>query len=183
MHRNSLSRLVLPFTLALGLVAVSPLSFAQPTGPDEGDRAGRGFMHEDGGPGFGKGPEHMARHTERLLDSVKATPEQRSQVKALLQAAMSDMKDQREAGKALRQRDAELFSAPNVDARAVETLRQQKLAQMDQASKRMMQLRLDVARVLTPEQRKQLAERRSAREQMMERHMRERRALEGMPSR
>lgn len=183
MNRRTLPRLVLPLTLALGLVAVAPLGLAQPTGPDAGERAGRDFMHEGGGPGFGKGPEHMARHAERLLDSVKATPEQRSQVKALVQAAMSDMKAQRESGKALRQRDAELFSAPNVDARAVEALRQQKLAQMDQASKRMMQLRLDVARVLTPEQRKQLTERRSAREQMMERHMHERRALEGAPGR
>jgi Spy/CpxP family protein refolding chaperone len=43
----------------------------------------------------------------------------------------------------------------------------------------MMQAMLDVSRVLTPEQRKQLAERMQQRRSMMERHMNERRALDG----
>ena len=38
---------------------------------------------------------------------------------------------------------------------------------------------LDASAVLTPEQRKQLAERMQQRREMMERHMRERRALDG----
>ena len=42
----------------------------------------------------------------------------------------------------------------------------------------MMQAMLEVSRVLTPEQRAQLAERMKQRREMMERHRRERRALE-----
>ena len=67
-------------------------------------------------------------------------------------------------------------------ARAVEQVRQKMLAQHDQASKRRMQAMVDAARVLTPEQRKQLAERMSQRRDMMERHQHERRALEAPKS-
>ena len=69
------------------------------------------------------------------------------------------MKAQREAGRALREQGLQLFTQPTVDATAAEALRQQMLAQHDQASKRMLQAMLDVAKVLTPEQRAQLAER------------------------
>jgi hypothetical protein len=51
-----------------------------------------------------------------------------------------------------------------------------------QASKRRLQAMVDAAKVLTPEQRKQLAERMSQRGDMMERHHRERRALEAPKS-
>jgi Spy/CpxP family protein refolding chaperone len=52
------------------------------------------------------------------------------------------------------------------------------LAQHDQASKRKMQVMLDVSRVLTPEQRKTLADRMAKRRAMMERHHSERQALD-----
>jgi Spy/CpxP family protein refolding chaperone len=72
-----------------------------------------------------------------------------------------------------------VFTAPTVDANAAEQLRQQMLAQHDQASKRMLQAMLDISRVLTPEQRQQLAQKMKQRHEMMERHMRERQQLEG----
>jgi Spy/CpxP family protein refolding chaperone len=71
-----------------------------------------------------------------------------------------------------------LFAQPTVDARAVETLRQQMLQQHDQSSRRWMQAMLDASAVLTPEQRKQLAERMQQRREMMQRHHQERRALD-----
>jgi periplasmic protein CpxP/Spy len=85
---------------------------------------------------------------------------------------------QREAGRKLHEQGQALWAQPTVDARAAETLRQQMLAQHDQASKRGMQLMLDVSRVLTPEQRKQIAERLQQRRSMMERHRGERESLE-----
>ena len=53
------------------------------------------------------------------------------------------------------------------------------MAQHDQASKRMLQAMLDISRVLTPEQRQQLAAKMKQRHEMMERHMKERRQVEG----
>lgn len=115
---------------------------------------------------------------DKMLDSVNATPEQRTQIQQIAAAAATDMKAQHEAGRALRAQVQQLFTQPTLDARAAEALRQQMLAQQDQASKRMMQTVLDVSRVLTLEQRQQLAERANQRMAMMERHRGERGALE-----
>jgi periplasmic protein CpxP/Spy len=114
----------------------------------------------------------------RLLDSVNATPEQRTQIKALADAAQRDLQAERSAGRQLREQAMTLFAQPTVDARAAEALRQQMLARQDAASKRMTQFMLDVSRVLTPEQRQRLTERMAKRHDMMERHQRERRQLE-----
>jgi Spy/CpxP family protein refolding chaperone len=122
----------------------------------------------------GGGMMGSPKMAERMLDGVNATPEQRTQIRQLMEAAKSDMQAQRESGRTLREQAARLFAEPNVDARAAETLRQQMLAQHDTASKRMTQLMLDVSRVLTPEQRKQMAERMAQRRTMMERHRQER---------
>ncbi|WP_428422895.1 Spy/CpxP family protein refolding chaperone [Methylibium sp.] len=121
-----------------------------------------------GAPGFGLGGS--PRQLDRMLDSVKATDAQRSQIKQIAQAAAADLKAQREAGKGLREQQARLFTQPTVDAQAVEALRQQMLAQHDQASRRITQAMLDASRVLTVEQRVQLAERMKARHDRMERH-------------
>lgn len=137
-------------------------------------------MH--GGPGMHGGgmmgsPERMGRMVDRMLDEVKATDAQRTQVRQIVQAAAADLKGQREAARELRQRAMQLFTQPTVDANAVEALRQQMLQQHDQASRRMTQAMLDVSRVLTPEQRAQLAERMKQRREMFERHRRERESL------
>jgi periplasmic protein CpxP/Spy len=130
-----------------------------------------------GGPGMGM--MMGGRGLERMLDSVNATADQRSQIKAIAERAMADLKAQRDAAKGTRDQFMTLFTQPTVDANAAEALRAQKMQQADQASRRMTQAMLEVSRVLTPEQRKQLAERMSQRRSMMERHMNERRALDG----
>jgi len=115
---------------------------------------------------------------ERLLDEVKATPDQRAQIKQLTEAARVDMAAQREAGRKLHEQDRALFVQPTVDARTAETLRQQKMALHEQASKRMLQLKLDISRVLSPEQRASLNERMKQRGELMQRHRQEREGLE-----
>ena len=51
----------------------------------------------------------------------------------------------------------QIFSAPTVDAAAAESVRQQLMAQHDAASRRTLQAMLDISRVLTSEQRAQIA--------------------------
>ena len=136
---------------------------------------GHGGGH--GGPGMGM--MMGGRGLERMLDGVNASAEQRTQIKAIADRAMADMKAQRETGKGTREQMMKLFAQPTVDANAVEALRAQKMQQHDQSSRRMTQAMLEVSRVLTPEQRKQLADRAAQRGSMMERHMNERRTLEG----
>ena len=133
------------------------------------------------GPSGGHGGHDMQgspRHMERLLDEVKATPEQRAQIKQITEAARADMAAQREAGRKLHEQDRALFAQPTVDARTAETLRQQKMAQHDGISKRMLQMKLDISRVLSPEQRALLAERMQKRGDMMQRHRQERGAAD-----
>lgn len=156
---------------------------------------GMGMMEADGGPGMhhrgmqGKrghgmdGAGMLGHYSERMLDLVKATPEQRAQIRKLTETARTEMQAQHESRRALHEQSRALFSQPNIDAAAAEALRQQLVAQHDQASKRMLQLRLDVAAVLTPEQRKLLAERQALRRSMVARHLSERRALEERPGR
>ena len=154
----------------LGSAALS--AWAQPGGHDgHGMRGGAGMM----------GMAMQGRMVERMLDSVNATAEQRAQVKQISERAAADMKARHESGRALREQGMKLFTQPVVDANAAEALRQQMMQQHDQASRRMMQAMLEVSRVLTPEQRKLLAERMAQRGEMMQRHMQERRAIEAAP--
>jgi periplasmic protein CpxP/Spy len=129
--------------------------------------------------GGGMGMMFGGRGLERMLDGVNASAEQRTQIKAIAERTMTDMKAQREAGKGTREQMIKLFAQPTVDANAVEALRAQMLQQHDQSSRRMTQAMIEVSRVLTPEQRKQLADRATQRGAMMERHMNERRTLDG----
>ena len=153
------------FVLALA-AGIAQTAIAQPHG-------GRGGHHA--GIGGGMGLMHPQR-MERVLDSVNASAEQRAQIKQIVQAAQADLRAQREAGRSLREQSMALFAQPTVDARAAETLRQQMLAQHDQASKRALQAMLEVSRVLTAEQRKALADRMAQRKAMHERHRAEREA-------
>ena len=143
-----------------------------------------------GGPG-GHGP--MAAHAtgdhwggggmfggmlSRMLDRVNATPEQRSQIQQILKTSADEMRTQREAGREMRDEAMKLFAQPTLDANAIEALRQKQLAQHDAASKRMTAAMLEIGRVLTPEQRKQMSEYMQQRRDMMQRHQRERRDID-----
>jgi Spy/CpxP family protein refolding chaperone len=139
-------------------------------------QAGPGGHGGAGGPGLAMA---SPRHLDRMLDSVNATAEQRTQIQQILGTAREELKGQREQARTLRQQSAALFAQPTVDARAAEALRAQMVAQHDAASKRMLQAMLDVSRVLTPEQRQKMAERMQQRRSMMERHRGERQQLEG----
>jgi Spy/CpxP family protein refolding chaperone len=167
-------RLLLGLLLAVtGTVAVSAWAQHGPGPHGPGPHGGGGF----GGPGlFMGGPERTGRAVDHLLDGLNATDAQRTQVKQIAQAAAADLKAQHEASRGLHEQALALFAAPVVDARAVEALRVQTVAQHDQASKRITQAMLDVSAVLTPEQRAKLADRAKKRaEQMRERMGREQR--------
>lgn len=123
----------------------------------------RGHEGGHGGPGgmmmFGGSPERIGRGVEHFLDGLNANDDQRAQIRQIAQAAATDLKAQHEAGRTLRERGMQLLAAPAIDANAAEVLRRQMLDQHDVSSKRMVQAVLDVANVLTPDQRAKLAER------------------------
>lgn len=157
--------------LAIAASLAQPVFAHGPMGAKMGDMGGMGA-----GPGM---PMMGGRHGARMLDSVGATAEQKTQLQQIMDSARNDIKPLREAAQGLRQQMQALFTQPTVDARAVEALRVQLQANREQASKRMTQAMLDASQVLTPEQRKQMSERMSQRRGMMERHRAERQSLDG----
>jgi len=164
--RTSLRMMMAGLVIALsGATALT--AFAAGEGPETHGH------HMHGGHAMGGGA-FMGRLSDRMLDSVNATPEQRTQIRQITEAAIADLKAQRESGRALRQRSMELFKQPTVDANAAEVLRQEMMAQHDASSKRMLQAMLEVSRVLSPEQRAQLADTMVQRREAMQRRWQER---------
>lgn len=169
--------------MAAGLVlaiAGSASLVASAATPDSGPphAMARHGMH--GGPmgGMGGMGGLGGRHFDRVLDAVNATPQQRAQIAQIMDAARNDLRGQRESGRALHEQMRQAFTQPSVDARSVEALRQQLMAQHDQASRRMAQAMLDASQVLSAEQRQKLGEQMAQRRSMMERHRAERESLE-----
>jgi len=155
-------------TLSLVLVSVFTVNvLAAPGGP--------------GGHEMGTGPL-LGGMLPRMLDRVNATAEQRAQIQQIIERNAADRQAQREAGREMRDQAMALFTQPTVDANAVEALRQRQMALADAASKRMTASMLEISRVLTPEQRTQIASDMQQRGEMMRRHYHERQALDAPKS-
>lgn len=146
---------VLALSATLGVAAWAHDGHGDRSGPHAGMGGHGGF-----GPGLFAGPtQRVERGVDRMLEGLNATEAQRTQIKQIATATAGDLKAQRESGRALHERNMQLFAAPVVDANAAEQVRQQLLAQHDQVSRRTLQAMLDMSRVLTPEQRATLAQR------------------------
>ena len=154
--------------LALAAVATVPVQ-AMPGGHGHGGYDGG--MHSAAGGMFGG-------MLGRMLDRVNATPQQRTQIEQILKANVDAMRAQRDSRIELRNEALKLFAQPTVDANALEALREKQMAQHIAASKRMTAAMLEISRVLTPEQRKQMTDYMQQRSDMMQRHQRERRGIE-----
>jgi Spy/CpxP family protein refolding chaperone len=147
---------------------------ARAAGPD----APLGMEHGGGMHGAMQSGMMPRGHVEQMLNEVQATPEQRAQIRQIEQTAAADIKTQAQAGRALHAQMQQLLSQPTLDPAAIEAQRLRLNAHHDEMSKRITQALLDGARVLTPEQRKLVAERGQQRRGLMERHRQERDALE-----
>lgn len=162
-----LKKIVLATSAALSLGMVGALGSAQAqttptTSPDK--TAPASGQHHHGGheragmhAGAPMGPM-SDRMTQRLLSRVKASPEQKAQIQKIMEAAHKDMQAQGRPHEELRQQALALMAAPQLDAAAAEKLRQSMLAEHDKHTKAMLNTLLEVGKVLTPEQRKLLAE-------------------------
>lgn len=133
-----------------------------------GGHGGPGHPHH-GGPGYGPAP--MAG---RMLDAVDASEAQRKQIRAIMDAAFTELKPQHDALRQLHQDSRQLFAAATLDTAAIEAKRQQMQAQHEAISKRMSRAMVDAAQVLSPEQRAKLAERMAKREARRAERMKDR---------
>ncbi len=109
-----------------------------------------------GAPGReGRGdPAAMAeRRVDQLIKLVSGTPEQKTKLLALAQAAMADIKPLREQLAGARKRGMQLLAAASIDRAAIDRLRSESVQLMDGISRRMSAHMMDAAEVLTPAQR------------------------------
>jgi len=118
-----------------------------------------------GGPGWQESadPAALQKRAEgmvrMMLADVNATPEQEQRIAKIMSDTMTAMRPVRQSHMAARRKMMDLLAQPAIDRQAVEALRAQELASAEQASRRMTQSMIEVAEVLTPEQRAKLAER------------------------
>jgi protein CpxP len=145
----------------IGAVIAGPVRGQGWGGPMHGWGPGH---HEMMGPGFG-GPDRMffpgriERGVERLGWITDASTEQKQKINAITQKAADDIFDLRNKHLEARKQVVGLLSAPTIDRPKLEALRADQMKLADAATKRVSDAVADVAEVLTPAQRADLANR------------------------
>jgi periplasmic protein CpxP/Spy len=145
-------RLVIGGAAALVLVA----------GTAAAARAWTVHHHWHGHGDWGAHPAMSADMVEKRLDFLlhiaDGTPEQQARLHGIVEAAFKDLDPIHQHLADTRLQIMGLLAAPQIDRAAAEQLRSARMADIDQASKRLTQALLDAADVLTPQQRKKLAD-------------------------
>ena len=146
-------RFMRPGLVALGvgalLAGLAGLAWASGVGP-------AAFGH-----GFCRG-SHMKEFAEfkahRMLKQVNATQAQEDQILAILDAELGKHQQMGGMRHELHQKLAAALTSDTVDRAALEAIRVEAIQHLDTGSKELVKAIGDIAEVLTPAQRKQLAE-------------------------
>jgi Spy/CpxP family protein refolding chaperone len=156
--RRPWRRIAIAVLIGSMAAGVGVKAFAHGGGPF-GSGFGRGGWHM--GPGGQTDPEAMKRRIDAsvrwMLADINATEAQQQRIADIVGATMKEMAPLREKHREARRTVMELLTQPNVDRAAIEAIRAQEIQSADAMSKRFVQSLADVADVLTPEQRAQLA--------------------------
>jgi Spy/CpxP family protein refolding chaperone len=94
-----------------------------------------------------------------MLTKVEVSDAQKAEVQAILEPLAIEMQPLRETFAANRESMMRLLLAPEIDRAAMETLRNEQVDQADIVSRTLVTTLADVADVLTPAQRSELASR------------------------
>jgi Spy/CpxP family protein refolding chaperone len=142
-------------TLIGGLAAGIGLKTLAHGGPGGGHRGG--FMSGPLDPAMVD--ERLDRMLRHVYAEIDATPEQKALLAPIVKQAAKDLLPLRDKLHDARRQAIALLAADSVDRDAIERLRAGQMALADQASQRITGALADIAAVLTPAQRKDLAER------------------------
>jgi Spy/CpxP family protein refolding chaperone len=149
----------------IGSLAAGAGAHALAHGGGFGSGFGQGGWHM--GPDGQTDPEAMKRRIDAsvrwMLADVNATEAQQTRIAGIVEATMKEMAPLREKHREARRAVMELLAQPTVDRGAIEAIRAQEIQSADAMSRRFVQSLVDVAEVLTPEQRAQLAEKMKSR--------------------
>jgi periplasmic protein CpxP/Spy len=138
--------------VALGLVAVlvgaAGVAWAAGVGPAIGQHFGHG----------GHGKDFIEFRIHRALKQVNATQAQEDQILAIADTLFERHKAMAPARQELHQRIAAALTGDTVDRAALEAIRVDAMSKAEDGSKALAKAIGDMAEVLTPAQRRQLAE-------------------------
>ena len=140
-------------SLATAVMLIASPAHAQHS-PDAMGTTEHGMQDHHGGRGDGM----MHRRMGHLLDKIGATPEQKQKIADIVKQQSGDMKANRERRMKAHSEFAAALAAPTIDKTTVERLRTEGIANHDAQSKKRVQMMLDIAAVLSPEQRVKMRE-------------------------
>lgn len=117
--------------------------------------------HINGDMGADHGGLHamVHAHLAHMLAAADATPEQKAKIHGILKSAFEQIAPLHQRLASTHRELHRILTAPTLDRAALEQLRAERLADVDQASRVLVQALADAADVLTPEQRARLAAR------------------------
>lgn len=103
--------------------------------------------------------ERFAKTTERALKKMDATEDQKARIKPIADDLGTALAGFREEHKAIKARFVKEFEAEKVDPGEISKIRADALALADRASRKFTDSIVRASEILTPEQRRKLAER------------------------
>ena len=119
---------------------------------------GGGMGHQMMEIGMKHGGNFAGRGLHRAFSAVDATAEQEDRIWAIIDDARAELRPMMREFRDTRAQALELMAAPAIDRAAAETMRAERIAAIDEASKKLTEAAIEAAEVLTPEQRAKFAE-------------------------
>jgi protein CpxP len=102
--------------------------------------------------------DRIDRMTKHMAIELDATADQQVKIANIAKAAVADLRPLREKAQAAHRQAVALLTAPTVDRTAIERLRAEQIGLAETASKRIAQALADATEVLSPEQRRKVAD-------------------------
>jgi Spy/CpxP family protein refolding chaperone len=102
--------------------------------------------------------DRIDRITKHMAIELDATQDQQVKLANIAKAAVTDLRPLKEKAQGARAQAVTLLTAPTIDRTAIERLRAEQIGLAETASKRIAQALADAADVLSPEQRRKVAD-------------------------
>ena len=153
-RRRVPARLALATALAALALGSGVYAFARSA---DGDGPRGAYMSRSADPV--QAEARVNRMLGHLYVEIDASDAQKQKIDPIVKAAAKDLFPLRQKMRDIRRQQRELFTAEKVDRAAIDKLSAERSRLVEQISRRFTQALVDVAEVLTPAQRQQLAER------------------------
>jgi len=102
--------------------------------------------------------DRIDRATKHMAIELDASADQQAKIASIAKAAVGDLRPLHEKALAARSQAVALLTAPTIDRSAIERLRAEEIGLAETASKRIAQAVADASDVLTPDQRRKVAD-------------------------